>query len=119
MFKRMLVAVAVLSLSQQAMANKAEIWNCVDNATLNADQQCVAKTIAKNTETEFFAQLANKEFTPTRDAFATITLFPERNLIEVKSLEGNSIAKATANQKAEPLNQSMDSTAASLLAANR
>ena len=91
MYQRILTAVAVLSLNQAAFANNnADIWKCVDASTLQAENNCVAKTIAKNADNkEFFNQLANKDFAVKRNAMATVTYFPKKNLIEVKSLESN------------------------------
>ena len=87
MYLRILTAVAILSLSNTALANNSDIWKCVDKSTLTAEQPCLAKTIEENTKnTAFFDQLANKDFTENRDVMATVTYFPKKNLIEVKSL---------------------------------
>ena len=88
MYKTILTAVAILSCSSTAFAEKAELFNCVDIKTLQAEPNCVESTIAGNNDSdEFFLQLTHKEFPPKADAFATVTYFPNKNLIEVKSLE--------------------------------
>ncbi|REL24395.1 hypothetical protein [Thalassotalea euphylliae] len=88
MIKHILAVVATVAVSQSAIAGNDKIWNCVDNETLAADQACVAATIAQNSDNaEFFNQLANQTFETKRDALATVTHFPKRQLIEVKSLE--------------------------------
>jgi uncharacterized protein YjiK len=99
MYKRILIAVTVLSFSQVALAEKSEIFKCVDKATLIAEQNCVANTIEKNSNSsDFYAQLAEQEFSPSRDAMASITHFPKKNLIAVKSLEAKSEAILLANR---------------------
>ncbi|REL27320.1 hypothetical protein DXX93_12600 [Thalassotalea euphylliae] len=93
MIKHIVAVVATVVVSQSAVAgNDVEgndkIWQCVDKTTLAADQACVAATIAQNHDNaEFFNQLANQTFETKRDALATVTYFPKRSLIEVKSLE--------------------------------
>ena len=93
MYKRILAVVTVLSLSQTAFANNSQangndIWQCVDSKTLQAENTCVADTMGKNIDNQaFFNQLANKDFSTKRDVFATVTYFPKRQLIEVKSIE--------------------------------
>ena len=95
MIKHILAVVATVAVSQSAFAGNdiegnEKIWQCVDKTTLAADQTCVAATIAKNNDNaEFFNQLANQTFETKHDALATVTYFPKRNLIKVKSLEGS------------------------------
>ena len=99
MYKSILTAVTVLSFSNAAFAEKTEIFNCVDAKTLQAEPNCVMNTIAGNEDNnELFLQLAHKEFPPKRDAFATVTYFPERNLIEVKSIEESDKDTLLANR---------------------
>lgn len=88
MYKSILAAVAVLSFSQTAMAEKSEIFNCVNKSTMTFEQQCVTKTLDKHTiDIDFFKQLANKKYHPKQDAFAKVTFYPKENLITVVSLE--------------------------------
>lgn len=93
MYKRILTVVAALSFNQIAVAdnvgeNNSDVFKCIDAKTLSVKEDCVANTFANNIESqEFFTQLAYQADQPNSDAFATITYFPKRNLIEVKSLE--------------------------------
>lgn len=99
MVKVLLTAVAALSISYSASATeKSDIWKCVDNKTLNAEQSCLTKTFEKNSDSEFFQELAFKDFSANRDAFATVTYFPKKNLIEVKSLEEKTTALLANNR---------------------
>lgn len=98
MYKRLLVAVTVLGFSQAALADRADVWDCIDKSTLAANENCVASTFEKNSQqNDFFAQLAEKKVVPEQDAFATITYFPEQNLIVVKSLEARKDALLAFN----------------------
>ncbi|GHF93682.1 hypothetical protein [Thalassotalea marina] len=98
MYKSILAAVAVLSFSQAAVAEKSEIFNCVDKSTMTFEQQCVAKTLEKHTvDNKFFDQLANKKYEPKQDAFAKLTFYPKENLITVVSLESTEQMLLLAN----------------------
>jgi hypothetical protein len=88
MYKRMLTMVAVFSFSQVAVADKSEIFNCIDSKSLTIQEECVANTIAQDSfNDDFYAQIAEQTYEPTTDALSSITYFPKLNLIEVKSLE--------------------------------
>lgn len=88
MYKNILAAVAVLSFSQAASAEKTEIFNCINKSKMTFEQQCVAKTLEKHSiDHEFYRQLAKKRYESTQDAFAKITFYPKDKLITVVSLE--------------------------------
>lgn len=88
MYKRMLTMVAILSFSQVAVADKSEIFKCIDSKSLNIQEECVSNTFAKDSFNEnFYAEIENKVYEPSIEAFASITYYPKLNLIEVKSLE--------------------------------
>lgn len=86
MYKLIIIAVAILSFNAGA-ADKADIWKCVNNKTLSAEQNCLNKTFEQNSDSEFFKELEYMDFSKNKDAFATISYFPKKQLIEVKSLE--------------------------------
>ncbi|WP_076419146.1 hypothetical protein [Colwellia sp. UCD-KL20] len=91
MYKRMLTMVAVLSFSQVAVADKAEIFKCIDSKSLTVQEECVANTFAEDSFNDnFYSQIAEKAYEPSNDAFASITYYPKLNLIEVKSMETKS-----------------------------
>lgn len=87
--RNILAVVTVLSFSQAAMAERAEILKCVDSSTMTMNEQCVAQTFDKHSlkNDDFFNKLTQQQFEKQHDAFAKITHFPDLNLIEVKSLE--------------------------------
>lgn len=88
MYKRILTAVTILSVSQIAYANNSTVWNCVDSKTLQANSTCLTKTFETKANNEkFFSQLKHFKVEPQHDAFATVTFFPQQNLIQVTSLE--------------------------------
>lgn len=93
MYKSMLIMAFALSFTQVAVADnvevkRSEIFKCIDSKSLTVQEDCVAHTIAKNnTNKDFYSQIADKEYQPSTNAFATITYYPKLNLIEVISLE--------------------------------
>lgn len=88
MYTRILTAVTILSVTQIANADNSTIWNCVDSKTLQANSTCLTQTFeAKAHNEKFFSQLKRFKVEPQHDAFATVTFFPQQNLIQVKSLE--------------------------------
>lgn len=90
MYKRILAAVTMLSFSQMALADvdRAEIFQCMKKSTMSVKENCMMKTIAKHTKhDDFFTRLALQPMKSKQDAFATVTRFPEKKLIVVKSLE--------------------------------
>ncbi|WP_441002552.1 hypothetical protein [Pseudocolwellia agarivorans] len=92
MFKRMLTMAAILSFSQVAVADKAEIFKCIDSESLNIQEECVANTLEENGfNDKFYSQLETKTYEATNDAFASITYYPKLNIIEVKSIETSSV----------------------------
>ncbi len=96
MFKRMLTMAAILSFSQVAVADKAEIFKCIDSESLNIQEECVANTLEENGFSDkFYSQLETKTYEATNDAFASITYYPKLNIIEVKSIEPK-VSKATS-----------------------
>lgn len=87
MYKGILIAVAVFSFSQLAQADQDKIWDCVDSTTLKSDQSCVAKNFEVNAfNTEFFNELAYKDFVQDRGAFASIILAKDKKSITIKPL---------------------------------
>lgn len=88
MKKIILVGVCLLGFNQSALANKAEILNCVDKTTMEVKERCMVNAIEKHTlHNNFFNQLADKKVVAEKPAMATITYYPEKQLIVVKSLE--------------------------------
>lgn len=88
MYKKILAAVTILSISYASQAaERSEIWSCVDSSTMAVKANCVTKTMDSHTNDAFFQQLAQKRFEPQNDALASITLYPKQNLIVVQSLE--------------------------------
>ncbi|MDO7083381.1 hypothetical protein WNY51_05885 [Pseudocolwellia sp. AS88] len=88
MFKRMLTMAAILSFSQVAVAEKTEIFKCIDAASLNIQEECVANTLEQSSlNNDFYSELETKTYESTNDAFASITYYPKLNIIEVKSIE--------------------------------
>jgi len=91
MYKSILAAVTILSVSPVVMADNSDVWKCVNPTTLEAKESCLARTFEADIDNDkFFNQLPAFSVQPKHDAFATVTYFPNKNLIEVKSLEGNS-----------------------------
>ena len=88
-----LLALAALSVSPLFIAGEAvasersDIWSCVDASTLEIKEDCMMDVIDTHTNDSFYSQFKETTFVPKSDAFATITHFPEQNLIVVKSLE--------------------------------
>mgnify|MGYP000232478573 FL=1 len=88
MYKKMLIMFTALSVSHVALAEKEEIFNCIDATSLTIQEDCVADTFEKNSFNDnFYSQIAEKNYETKNDAFATITYYPKLNLIEVKSME--------------------------------
>ncbi|MGJ8691224.1 MAG: hypothetical protein ACSHW0_01940 [Thalassotalea sp.] len=88
MYKRIFAVISLLTFSQATMAERAEIWQCVDKTTLAVNTKCMTKKIVADTaDSDFFNELALKKITQDQDAFAIVTHFPKKNLTVVKSLE--------------------------------
>lgn len=91
MYKSILTAVTILSVSPAVLADNSEVWKCVNPTTLEAKESCLATTFEAGIDNDkFFKQLPAFSVQPKHDAFATVTYFPSKGLIEVKSLEGKS-----------------------------
>ena len=98
MFKSIIVGVTFLSFSQVAIAERAEIFNCLEKSTMAVNESCMVKTIEKYTDQNgFFLELAQKKVVTEKDAFATVTHYPEKQLIVVKSLEEKTKVLLAAN----------------------
>ena len=98
MKKSIIVAISALTFSQVALAERAEIFNCLEKSTMSANESCMVKTIEKETQkNHFFQELALKKVVNEKAAFATVSHYPKKNLIVVKSLEERSKVLLAAN----------------------
>ncbi len=85
---KFITVLAILSFSHLASANeKTNVWSCVDSSKLNVEATCLMNVLDVKTNTSFYTKLEQVSFETQTDAFATITHFPQDNLIVVKSLE--------------------------------
>jgi hypothetical protein len=99
MYKSILAAVTVLSLSSFAQADQNRIWDCVNTSTLKADQTCVAENFEVNSfNTEFFNDLAYKDFSGNKEVYASIVLDQNKNLITIKPIAIEDKEVLLANQ---------------------
>lgn len=98
MYKLIIVAISTLSFSQAALAERAEIFNCLEKSTMSVNESCMVKTIEQQTEkNHFFQELALKKVVNEKSAFATVSYYPKKNLIVVKSLEERTKILLAAN----------------------
>lgn len=99
MYKSILAAVTVLSFSSFVQADQNRIWDCVNTSTLKADQTCVAENFEVNSfNTEFFNDLAYKDFSGNQEVYASIVLDKNKNLITIKPLAIEDKEVLLANQ---------------------
>ncbi len=99
MYKCILTVLTALSFNQFAHADQERIWDCVDPSTLKSDQSCVANNFEVNAfNTEFFNELAYRDFTNEQDAFASITFHRDKNIITIKALDIDDKSVLFANQ---------------------
>lgn len=88
MNKCLIIGLLALGFTQSAYADKSEVLSCINHETMQFIGNCTEKIIEKHTfNNNFFTQLADKKITTENDAMATITYYPEKQLIVVKSLE--------------------------------
>ena len=93
-----ITAVAMLSISQLSIANdNSNVWSCVDSSKLEVEATCMMELLEVKINDSFYNELEQTSFESQVDAFATITHFPQENLIVVKSLEAKN---APVNQAA-------------------
>ena len=98
MYKSILVGISVLSFSQVALAERSEIFNCLDKSTIAVKESCMVSTIEKHTaRNAFFDILAEKKVLTEKNAFAVIKHYPKENLTVVKSLEDKTEKFLAAN----------------------
>ena len=100
---RKLLAVAVLELGSAGVladANKAKAFDCMDAKTFEIDSQCMANTINNNLAFAAAQQnivLAAEE--NSGNAMATVSYFPQLQLIEVVAHQDATLAKNTQTPK--------------------
>lgn len=98
MYKSILVGISVLSFSQVVLAERSEIFSCLDKSTIVVKESCMVSTIEKHTaRNAFFDTLAEKNVITEKDAFAVIKYYPKENLTVVKSIEDKSEKFLAAN----------------------
>lgn len=98
MNKSIIVTISALTFSHVALAERAEIFNCLEESTMSVNESCMVKTIEQETEKNyFFQELALKKVVKEKAAFATVSHYPKQNLIVVKSLEEPSKILLVAN----------------------
>lgn len=87
MYRSILAAVTILSFSHISLAaDKAEVLKCVDTQNMQFNQTCVSKTFEKHANSQsFFNNLSTKSYPLKRDALASISLHPDKKLIEIKT----------------------------------
>lgn len=79
---------ALLGVSQAATVERADIFQCMDKSTMVVKAHCMSNKIEQDSQHErFFQALSLKKITREKDAFATITYYPELHKTVVKSLE--------------------------------
>lgn len=92
-----IIAGVMLSISQLSFANDAvSVWSCVDSSKLEVEAACMMNVLDVKTNDNFYTKLEQKSFEPQTDAFAIVTLFPQENLIVVKSLENQTTVETSS-----------------------